>query len=75
MRTAATPPPAPAEPERKSEPHGWAQGRDVAIKYLNWNGEQDELESLQKELVVMSRLKVRAPLLRFTIIDGMGGTA
>lgn len=37
------------------------QGKDVAIKYIHWNGDPTELRSLQHELTVLARLKVCAP--------------
>lgn len=39
---------------------GLYNGEDVAIKYIRWNGDPQELRSLQHELTVLARLKVLA---------------
>jgi len=36
---------------------GLYDGRDVAVKFIHWNGELPELRSLQHELTILSRLK------------------
>lgn len=37
---------------------GIFDGKDVAIKFIHWNGELSELRSLQHELTILSRLDV-----------------